>query len=102
MKFYKNSYAKRQATHFYSQKGMSLVELAIVITIAAIIAVGYLSWMQPPVVTDAEKALATRNKMTVISKAIEAFRTKYNRLPCPADPALSIGTTHQTKGGSAI
>jgi prepilin-type N-terminal cleavage/methylation domain-containing protein len=75
---------------YHRQKGLSLLELSIVISVTAILAVGILSWVTPTASTDADKALVTRAKMVTISKAMEAFRVKNDRLPCPADKTLPM------------
>lgn len=89
-------------TGHLGQRGMSLLELSIIITVAAIIAVGYLSWTNPSAITDAEKALVTRDRMMVISKAIETFRIKNNRLPCPAMGQLNQNNVNNSMGIGAI
>jgi hypothetical protein len=82
------------------ENGVSLFELSIIITIAAIVAVGFLSWVMPPVITDAEKALITRNRMELINEAMAAFKVKNSRLPCPADKGLFMGQVRQQIPGS--
>lgn len=66
-----------------SNKGFSLVELSLVITIAATVTASYLSLIQPDVVTDSQKNIETRQKMEVIEQAILRFRIRNERLPCP-------------------
>jgi len=68
--------------------GFSLIELSAVIAVAATVTVGYLSWTQPKQKSFAEKTRITQAKMRTISSAIEAYKVKYGRLPCPADPFL--------------
>lgn len=76
------------------QEGFSLIELSVVISIAAASTVGFLSWTQPENITDSKKAIETRKKMDTIENAIGAFRVEQNRLPCPADPYMRIDNTH--------
>jgi type II secretory pathway pseudopilin PulG len=76
------------------QKGFSLIELSVIISIAAASAVGFLSWTQPENITDAKKAIETRKQIDKIENAIQAFRVEQNRLPCPADPYMRIDNTH--------
>jgi prepilin-type N-terminal cleavage/methylation domain-containing protein len=67
-------------------KGFSLIELSAVISIAAAVTVGYLSWTQPKEKSFADNTRLTQARLRTISAAIEAFKVKYGRLPCPADP----------------
>jgi prepilin-type N-terminal cleavage/methylation domain-containing protein len=76
------------------QKGFSLIELSVVISIAAAATVGYLAWTQPANITDAKKAIITNQNMDTIAKAIEAFRVEKGRIPCPADPYILPDNTH--------
>jgi prepilin-type N-terminal cleavage/methylation domain-containing protein len=82
------------------QKGFSLIELSVVISVAAAATVGYLSWTQPANITDAQKAIVTKESIEEISKAIEAFRVEKGRLPCPADPYIRIDNTRNAAGGT--
>jgi len=93
----------RLKRHLMQQSGFSLVELAIIITIAASLAVATITWIMPAAKTDSDKALLTRNKMIAISKAMEAFRVKNARLPCPALPTMAMGLTgHQNTGATNL
>ncbi len=92
----------------HSNRGFSLIELSVVISIAASAAVGYLSWTTPAASTNAMKATQTRVQMNEIAKSIESFRVKKKRLPCPADPLMlsdgsraSIGTDYLTPTGAS-
>lgn len=73
--------------------GFSLIELSIVISVAATLAIGVLSWIQPANKTNALKSLNTRNEMVEIIRALQAFRTSKGRLPCPADPYMRADNT---------
>jgi type II secretory pathway pseudopilin PulG len=72
------------------QMGFSLIELSVVISIAASATVAFLSWTQPDTLTDAQNAIETRDRINKIERAIEAFRVERDRLPCPADPYMRI------------
>lgn len=74
-------------------KGFSLIELSAVISVAATVAVGYLSWTQPELKTSSEKSISTFDKIKRISESIESFRVKEGRLPCPADPFIRKDNT---------
>lgn len=73
--------------------GFSLIELSVFISIAAIIAIGYLEWLQPPLITDSVKSLQTMQKMQKIINSIENFRIRMGRLPCPADRFMRADNT---------
>jgi type II secretory pathway pseudopilin PulG len=75
------------------QKGFSLIELSVIISVAASATIGFLSWTQPKNIDDARKATITRESMKVISNAIEAFVVEKGRLPCPADQLMRIDNT---------
>jgi len=74
-------------------KGFSLIELSVVVSVAATALVGFLSWTQPKTSTDSGLAIVTSNKMRDIKSAIDSFRVQRKRLPCPADQLMrSDGT----------
>lgn len=81
-------------------KGFSLIELSAVVSIAATVAVGYLSWTKPELKTASENSINTYDKLKKISQSIENFRVKYNRLPCPADPTIRKDNTLSTNGSN--
>jgi len=82
------------------QKGFSLIELSVVISIAAASIIGFLSWTQPETISDARHAIETRKKIDTIEKAIQAFRVEKDRLPCPADPYMRIDNSFNDRGGT--
>lgn len=82
-----------------SRQGFSLIETSVLVTVAAAAAVGFLSWTQPAVVTNAEKSIETRTRLEEISRAIEIFRVEKGRLPCPADPYMRIDNTRNNELG---
>ena len=69
-----------------SLSGFSLVELAIIISIATTIIIGFMIWTTPKTMTDAEKIATTHKKLAHIEQAFIDFRVRNGRLPCPADP----------------
>lgn len=77
-----------------AKAGFSLIELSVLISVAATIAVGYLSWNQSVSTTNAQKSIETRNEIVEIIQAIEAFRVRKGRLPCPADPRMRENNTY--------
>lgn len=84
-------------TRFFSgtsnERGFSLIELSVVISVAATVAVGFLSWTQPASTTNAAKTIETKERIERIATAIEAFRVQQKRLPCPADPLMREDNT---------
>lgn len=69
-----------------NQFGFSLIELSAVISVAATVAVGFLSLTKPQITTNAENTIETQERIRVITDAMESFRVRQGRLPCPADP----------------
>lgn len=69
-------------------KGFSLIELSIVMTIAATMAVAYMTWMQTDSQDQGEKLLLNQQKLDTIDKALKRFRVARGRLPCPAKSEL--------------
>jgi len=73
--------------------GFSLIELSVIITIAATLTIGFLVWTSPTGLTDAIRNVQTHRTMQKVADAIEAFRVQEGRLPCPADPLLREDNT---------
>jgi hypothetical protein len=69
-------------------KGFSLIELSVVVSVAATALVGFLSWTQPKISTDSSLAAVTSSRMHEIQNAINSFRVQRKRLPCPADQLI--------------
>jgi type II secretory pathway pseudopilin PulG len=78
------------------QAGFSLIELSVIIGVAATLAVGAMRWISPPTITQADKSITTNATMDKISDAITAFVAVNGRLPCPADPLMRIDGTRST------
>ncbi|MGE3714562.1 MAG: type II secretion system protein [Alphaproteobacteria bacterium] len=69
-------------------KGFSLLELSIVIIVVALVAgMGFSATLG---LLETAKYKATEEKMNAIEEALMAFRTRYNRLPCPAFRADAV------------
>ena len=59
------------------RKGFSLVELSVIMSVAAAAIVGFLSWTQPPISTNAIKAVQTRTKLIEIQKSVRILINFY-------------------------
>lgn len=77
------------------KSGFSLIELAILIAVAATVAVGYLALVQPEQALKSNSTLKTLERMHAIIDALEGYRVKYGRLPCPADPLTRSDNTNE-------
>ncbi|MCG6872529.1 MAG: type II secretion system GspH family protein [Gammaproteobacteria bacterium] len=70
-------------------RGFTLLEIAIVlVVIGVILAIGAST---VPWLNEKQSLERTRGLMTEAGEAVLAFSLTNNRLPCPADPALSFG-----------
>ena len=72
-----------------NQKGFTLLEMAAVLTIIAVIIAGTIS-MGSSMVASAQ-LVNTNNKLDAIETALIAYRLANDRLPCPADPTVVEG-----------
>jgi len=79
--------AQRVAT-----RGFTLLELSIVLIIIALVT-GMAVTSGISVIATARQ-VATQNKMAAIDKAMLAFRTANNRLPCPGDLTITPGSAN--------
>lgn len=82
------------------QRGFSLIELSAILTIAAILAVTYLQWLQSRSTEDANAIVATNQKMRIIEDAVLDFITTHHRLPCPMNPLTREDNTLSSGGTS--
>lgn len=78
-----------------SKKAYSLLELAIVILIISLIATGALSMIS--IKQEKDKTDITKDKMSVIYKALGVYLLKNQALPCPA-PINLVRTTNLNYG----
>lgn len=92
----KMAYGLNRRNSSKKQKGFSLIELSVIISVAASAAVGFLAWTQPTYSTNSQKAMITQSKMRDIQAAIDSFRVLKKRLPCPADPLMRSDNTRAT------
>jgi len=72
--------------------GFTLVELAIVVIIIALItAMGLIATVEA---VEGARRSSTETRMNEIEKALMNFRLQNNRLPCPSDPTLTSGNAN--------
>src|ERR1700743_3794966 len=72
------------ASESKDQYGFTLVDLAVVLSIAGLILVAAIAMAMPVIVES--RIVGTQAKMDNIAKAIDFYATKNYRVPCPADP----------------
>ena len=65
--------------------GFSLIELAVTLSVIGVLLGMSVGMMKP--YYDDYRYTSTLTKMNRIADSLSAFAQKYNRLPCPADPA---------------
>jgi len=71
-------------------KGFTLIQISILLTVAALVLVTLL----PSTQTVLTANTATTTKMNTILAALRQFQAEYGRLPCPADASLPISGTN--------
>lgn len=91
---------------FFRNNGFTLLEIAIIIGIMAVLLSGGLSVYRILMVQDYNET--TQKRMEEVRAALEKFQIKHNRLPCPAplhaaptDPAYGIEATDSCGTGAA-
>lgn len=75
-----------------ADSGFSLLELAVVLVIVAVITAMAMS--SGVAVVDASRNNATQQRIKSLEQALLAYRANYNRLPCPASLAIAEGATN--------
>lgn len=93
----------------HSSRGFSLIEVAIILSVLAMVLTAALGWLAPAGKEEAFKAEETKERLTDIRRAIHAFRVNHGRLPCPArrnmrddDPRLGEEDCSQDASASNI
>lgn len=71
-----------------SQSGFTLVEISMVIAVAAFLLFTVGSTARTRI--ENQRIIATQQRMAIILKALEQYARTYHHLPCPADPTLDI------------
>src|SRR5919109_828104 len=80
-----------------SQDGFTLLELAIVLVIVGLIAVGALK--AASALRENVGISETSKRLDTLVMALQTFLMKNNRLPCPADPNLMLGKEERLPNG---
>ncbi len=80
---------KRRTSRFYLQKGFSLIELAIVLVVVALLLGGLLVPLTMQI--EQQKIRETQKSMEEIKDALVGFALANGRFPCPASPAIPTG-----------
>ena len=81
-------------------RGFTLVELAIVLAIVALLLGGLLPVMSAQV--EQQRRSETRKQLTEIKDALIGFAVINGRLPCPADGSTATGTEATTGTGTSL
>ncbi len=84
------------------KQGFSLIELSIIISVAAILMVGFLSYNNSSIISDADKTIITQKRIETIATALENFRVRQGRLPCPADPLIREDNSYLTSSNDDL
>jgi prepilin-type N-terminal cleavage/methylation domain-containing protein len=79
----------KHSRHYFPQDGFSLVEMAIVLTIVALLMAGLLPMLSGQV--EQQRRNETRKQLNEIKDALIGYALINGRLPCPADPTLITG-----------
>src|ERR1700728_4648282 len=75
-----------------NESGFSLLELSMVLALISLVTVMAVTSGIAIVATTRQSA--TVQKMATIDKALMAFRTAYDRIPCPSDLTIAAGATN--------
>jgi prepilin-type N-terminal cleavage/methylation domain-containing protein len=78
---------QRRAKRFAHQHGLTLIELAIAITVIGIAMAGALTLYERG--EDQRRVLLTYQHMDQITQALSIFAESSGRVPCPGDPSLT-------------
>ena len=74
-----------------NQAGYTLVEMAIVLVVAALILAAAIAILVP--IIQAARQLETQEKLTKIERALNAYALANYRIPCPAEPDVGTPVT---------
>lgn len=84
-------------------RGFTLIEMAIVMTMLGLVAVGAIKIVGP--VRESQKAQITLHNMDYVQKALQLYVIRYGCLPCPANGRLDSSSATSglslTDGGAA-
>lgn len=87
-----NPIAARAEPRFIRAKGFSLVEMAIVLVIFALLAGGLMMTLTAQ--QEVQRLSEARRQLAEIREALIGYAVINNRLPWPANPALASGTVN--------
>lgn len=87
----------QRKTHYQAHKGFSLVEMAIVLAIVALLMAGLLPTLSSQV--EQQRTNETRKQLDEIQQALIGYAIVNGRLPCPAS-STSNGVEDPVGGGS--
>jgi prepilin-type N-terminal cleavage/methylation domain-containing protein len=91
-------YLKMISKRRQTVRGFTLLEMAIVLTLIALVSAMGLSLGRS--VIESSKVTATNERMNAIETALMAYRMANNRLPCPGDG--TVATNHTNYGKEMI
>jgi len=77
-----------QGKFLRSGYGFSLIEMAVVLTVAGALLAGAVGLLRP--YYDDYRYNSTKTKLERIANALDTYAQKYNRMPCPSDPNPSV------------
>jgi hypothetical protein len=80
-------------------RGFSLVELSVIMSVAASAAIGYMQWIKPAAKTDSYNSRITQQTMNIVRDKLVMHAMINKRLPCPASP--NVNTDNTNDDGSA-
>ncbi|MES2729443.1 MAG: type II secretion system protein [Pseudomonadota bacterium] len=78
-----------------TQKGFTLIEIAVVIAILGVVTASGIAVFNNYIRSD--KADKTEIRADRVLDSLSVYAQRYNRLPCPADPAASVAQAGQEK-----
>jgi type II secretory pathway pseudopilin PulG len=81
---------KQKNSKYRQKNGFSLVELAFLVSVMSMAAIGYFSTISNVNINNTASLKITMDRIAMVEKAIIAFKNQNGRIPCPANPADTI------------